>query len=349
MEIEIYEEGLEVESVDILDVKRKIEEIVDKFIAEIRKMGLVFCADECIDVVEEQVDTMGEEAPDWVKMTAVATEAFKLYDITKPFDMIFGRNVICSGANVTCTDGEKITYSVDRAPAFSPEDFRRRYGHYPRIWKEVYKGGTLIDKEVVLLQDRIGRAAGIFGWDKYKRLVAAALASFKHNFEQTLMAFAKYATMPLRKLWALPNIIPSIDEIEKRRWHAKIMEPPTFSPPAVLRYRTHFPWLNRVILRIGLHNPSEKSANIGVEVWKYDKSDRARIKDIEIPPGNSELRITMWCPLLSFWKRIDISHGYAVIDPVRADKGLAVIYATTEPSPVYTVNPQENMYKGLSI
>ncbi len=348
MKIEVFEEGLEVESIEIVDVKRKIEEVVDKFINNLRQKGIALNASEAIEYVAESVDEMEEEAPDWVKIAAVSNEAMKAYSITKPFEVIFGWKTVCSGASVTCSDGVKVTYSMDRAPARSPDDFKRRYGHYPRIWMEEYKGGTLIKKEVVLKQDRIGRAKDpIFGWDKYKKLVAGALCSFRHNFEESLFAFARTGKAPLKKVWVLPNIIPDVNKIEIRKWRARIMQPPCFCPPAVIRYRTKFPWLARVKVRIGFFNPSNKSVKVGIEVWRHDKSDRARISGIEIPPGNSELDVLLKCSPLSIGQRLDISNGYVAVDPYEAYKGVSVTYAVTEPRSVYSV--KEDMYGGLII
>ena len=349
MEVKVFEEGIDVMSVEIGDVKRIIEEKVLDFIDNIRRIGISMNATESLEKVATIVESMEDEAPDWVKMTAVAQDSMRAYSLTKPWDVIFGFNTCCGGASVSTTDGAVVTYEMERVAARDPEHAKRRLGHYPRIWRIESKGGLEVKREVVLEQDRLGRAGGIFGWDKYKTMIAAALASFKHNFQEYLHAFAKYAKAPLRKAWVLPNIIPDVNKIEARRWRARIMQPPTFCPPAVIRYRTKFPILNQVLIRIGLYNPDKKESIIGVEVWRYDKQDRAQIKDIEVPPGNSELRVKLKCHPLSFSQRVDISNGYVTVEPTKAEEGITVTYVTTEPKPAYKANPVEDMFKGLKI
>jgi len=349
MEIEIFEEGIDVMSVEISDVKRKIEEIVLDFIESIRRMGVTMNATESIDKIASVIESMEEEAPDWVKMTAIAQDSMKAYSVTKPWDVVFGFNICCGGAGVSTTDGTVVTYEMERGAACDPEGFKRKYGHYPRIWRIETKAGTEVKRELVLEQDRLGRAGGVFGWDKYKVMIAGALASFKHNFEEYIHAFARYAKVPLRKAWVLPNVIPDVNKVEARKWHAKIMKPPTFCPPAVLRYRTKFPILNQVLIRIGLYNPDRKTSTVGVEIWNYEKQNRAQIKDIEVPPGNSELRIKLRCNPLSISQRVDISNGYVTVEPIQANEGIVVTYATSEPKPAYKANPLEDIFKGIKI
>jgi len=56
-----------------------------------------------------------------------------------PRGLVLGNNTCCHGAGVHVTTYR--VYTMERRAASSPEDHRRRYGHYPRVYM-TYKGRT---------------------------------------------------------------------------------------------------------------------------------------------------------------------------------------------------------------
>jgi len=331
-------EPVEIVQTEILDVKEKVRSFVEGYIDRLKtKFDMSFHPDEAFGKIEPIVSEMGEEAVNWGFMDSVCGELMRTYSLTAPIKMLFGYNVTCSNIGVQTNDGTTVTvYTEEKGPAYSPDDFNKRYGHYPRIWRVVRntRTGEVISKDLAHMQDRLGRAGGTFGWDKYRSCVAGALASFKHNFEAMLMAVAKFAKTPLTKPWVAPNMVPEVLKREREKWHVTELKPDQFYLPFCFRYHTRFPILNRVHFRIGMYAP--EGGDVGIDFWNVYKGDRARIGTVKLPAGHSEINIGMRCSPLSIGQRIDISSGHLVINPISTnDKGsVTCSYVVTTPPSV---------------
>ena len=336
-EIKTYE-PVEIIQTEILDVKEKIRTFVEGYMDRLKtKFDLSFNPDETFGKLRGVISEMEEEAVNWSFMDSVCRELMRTYSLTSPIKMIFGYNVTCSNVGVETNDGTTVVvYTEEKGAAYSPEDFKNRHGHYPRIWRIVRnrRTGEVIARELAHVQDRLGRAGGVFGWDKFRSCVAGALASFRHNFEALLMAVAKFAKTPLTKPWVSPNMVPEVLKREREIWHVTELKPDQFYLPFCFRYHTRFPILNRVFFRIGMYAP--QGGEVGIDLWNAYKGDRARIGKVKLPAGHSEINLGLRCSPFSIGQRIDISSGHLVINPISTgDKGsITCSYVVTTPSSV---------------
>ncbi|RLI83674.1 hypothetical protein DRP04_00715 [Archaeoglobales archaeon] len=329
-------EPVEVIQTEILDVKEKVREKIETQLDRLRKF-VHFNPDDVARTVEKVYTEMKEEAVNWGFMDSICKDLMRTYSLTSPIKMIFGYNVTCSNVGVETNDGTTVVvYTEEKGAAASPEHFKSRFGHYPRIWRIVRnrRTGEVIAKELAHMQDRLGRAGGTFGWDKFRCCVAGALASFRHNFEALLMAVAKFAKTPLTKPWLAPNMVPEVLKREKEKWGVTRLKPDEFYLPFCFKYHTRFPILNRVSFKIGMYTP--KGGEVGIDLWNIYKGDRARIGKVKIPPGHSEINLSLKCSPFSIGQRIDISSGHLVINPISTgDKSsITCSYVVTSPSSV---------------
>jgi len=247
---------------------------------------------------------MAEEGPDWVAYSLAANDLSRTFIDTSPFGVRLAANTCCNTARAFVTDGEVSYYNEIRA-AYDPEDFRRRYGHYPRLYKSTK--GTVV---VVGSQDRIGRAGGIYGWSNDKNMIAGALASYRHNFVQSIIAYFKRPRLPLTTAWVLPNLT-----LEETR------APEQFHPAASFTFRHVRPsMVNRYVVTATCSTP----AKLGLEWWASDKSDLGKA-ELELPEGTTRFVARLIGPP---FRKIA---GYFTINVIDAPKGITIESVTTTP------------------
>ena len=230
------------------------------------------------------------------------------YATNAPKGLNIGSNVCCHSVGVQVTTYR--VYTMDRAAAYSPEDFRNRYGHYPRLYVIDKKKGTSVVGEMKGNRKySLGRAGGDYGWDKTRDLVAFALASFRHNFEALLAAFSSRPSLPCTDYWDLPNLVNDQDIASRESsYHAKIVAPPVAVPPASYTFDFMVP-RRAVTFRVAVATPNETESY--VEFWDSAKNDMAKPLKVIFPKGTSET----WIRLRGF----PIKSGYFNINPVNSE------------------------------
>lgn len=269
-----------------------------------RKELLPKVLDKVLEDIRPLVAEMAEEGPDWVAYSLAASELERTFISTSPLDIRSAIRTICNTARASVTDGT-VTYYNETGAASSPEHFKARYGHYPNLYKSI--GTTVV---VTGVQDRVGRAGGIYGWSKDRNMVAGALASYTHNFIQSIIAFFKRPRLPLVSPWVLPNLTL-----------AETVAPEQFHPPASFTYSHIRPsFINTYTVVTSCDTPSR----LGLEWWKYDKSDMARV-EVELPEGTVKSTTRLIGPPLV--KRT----GYFTINVIDAPKGITVNSVSTSP------------------
>jgi len=83
------------------------------------------------DILAPMLEVGDASAPDVT--SAYSKEVMAQWYIgNAPRGLVLGNNTCCHGAGVQVTTYR--VYFMERRAAYSPEDFRRRYGHYPRVW-----------------------------------------------------------------------------------------------------------------------------------------------------------------------------------------------------------------------
>ena len=256
--------------------------------------------------IRPKVKEMLEEAPDWVVHQSAVFEQSINYLMTVPGSpqAHIGMNTCCSGAGVVVSGS--IVYYMEKAPAYSPDDWYRRYGDYPKIYI-----ATPERTEVILKQDRLGRAGGLFGWSKDRNLVAGALASFTHNFVEALIAFVERPRLPQTRDWILPNL--TLSETKK---------PEQFHPPASYSYAVARPAFN---ITFDVRVSSETPVELGFEWWDAYKNDLARVESVKVDAGDNRILAMLRGPPLR------IRRGYFTINVLDAPKGLTITSVSTYP------------------
>jgi len=233
-----------------------------------------------------------------------------------PRGLVLGNNTCCHGAGVHITTYR--VYTMERRAARSPEDFRRRYGHYPRVYV-TEKGRTT---QVAVMRgnrrEGLGRMGGDHGWDSTRDLFGFALASFRHNFQALLGAFADRPKLPCKEEWHLPNLIYSekVEEIE-RRYGCRIVEPPVAVPPASYKFSFVAP-TPMMVLAIGTNCPRDTKAIL--EVWDANKRDLADPTEVTFPQGESETILVVQAPFGAL-----IQKGFFNINPINSEMTVSYV------------------------
>ncbi len=288
-----------------LEIKGPVSKAVGGFLPDDDLLRDTF--ESVVSYVSEQISTGAGSFGDIISAYSKTVIA-EWYVGEAPPGLNFSNGVCCSGTKVQCTTWK--AYWIDVAAAYSPLDFKNKYGHWPRIWcKEngnTYQAGEIQGP----CEDGLGRAGGYVGWDKFRDLVAFALASFKHNFEALLGAFANRPKLPCNKKWYLPNLVyaPAVEDLEKK-WSAKIVAPPVAVPPASYQFDV-FP-TPLLVLKVGTKCP--KSTEAYIEFWDSKKQDLVQPQKVTFPQGESETIFYLKSLLPS------ISKGYFNINPVNSD------------------------------
>jgi len=180
----------------------------------------------------------------------------------------------CNGSWANCTDGT-ITYTHEQGYGYSPEDYKEREGHYPKL-RKTEKGRTVVVGENVGEQrNGLGRAGGPWGWSEDGNLIAGALASFVHNFIATLLGYFDRPRLPCTDEWRIPNIVLAETEV-----------PDQFHPDASYKFSGIAPApVHTYTFRVD--TPTD--AVIGLEWWDSDKSRVARRDKVELEKGASRV------------------------------------------------------------
>lgn len=212
--------------------------------------------------------------------------------------------------------GRRLYFTYEHRPAYSPEDYRRRYGHYPRVY---YTWGY--NRGVALVIDRLGRAGGPLGWGALGVSVAAALASFRHNFEVWLSGIFKRPCANTSEEWVLPNVVPIAQRLIEARYHARIREPQEFVPPAA--YDAKVPPSPVVAYRFGVK--AETSVKFKVATWSDRPGGTLMAEvDVELEPGEHEVVVT--ASYMPF-----VTNHVVTIEPLHAPRGMTIAYMYTAP------------------
>jgi len=239
-----------------------------------------------------------------------------------PKGLNLGNNTCCHGAGVQVTTYR--SYFMERGAAHTPDDFRNRYGHYPRIYMRE-KGKTY---EVHTMRGPasggLGRAGGYAGWDKTRDLFAFALASFRHNFQALLGAFASRPSLPCSEAWHLPNLIHSkyVEDIE-RRYGCRIVRPPVAVPPASYSYSFTLP-TPMMVLAVGTKCP--RDVECWVEFWGPNKQNLVDPYKVTFPKGESETIFTLRAAPPAMLQK-----GFFNINPINSELTISYVRVLAPP------------------
>jgi len=290
-----------------VEVRQPTIKPVGGALPEMEELDAVFKSQH--EFVEEQ---MKDEAATPIDILSAYSKSVmaEWYVGNGPKGLNLGNNVCCHGAGVNVTTYR--AYFMEQRAARSPENFRARYGHYPRIFMR--EKGRTYDVHV-MKGDRkagLGRAGGTVGWDKTRDLFAFALASFRHNFQALLGAFASRPKLPCTEEWHLPNLVHSkyVRDIE-RRYGCDIVDPPVAVPPASYTFSLTLP-SPMLVLAVGTNCP--KDVTTYCEFWDANKKDLVEPFKVTFPKGESVTIITLRAvpPAL-------VQKGYFNINPVNSE------------------------------
>lgn len=220
---------------------------------------------ECEDILTPMIDA-GTATPVDIEAT-FARRALEYYVGGTPRNTALGSNVCCHGAGVHVTTYK--VYKMEGAGAYHPDEFNRRYGHYPRLFMVDHGRTTRVGEMRGDKNHSLGRAGGLTGWDSTRDMFGFAMASFEHNFEALLGAFSSRPSLPCTDAWTLPNLVYS-EEIERRerRFNCEIVEPAYAIPPASYSYSFMLPTPSMVLL---VGTKCDQEVNTKCEVWNSDK------------------------------------------------------------------------------
>jgi len=270
-----------------------------------KRLKLPRMVDKVFEEVSPTIEEMRDEAPDHLIYSSAVNQLMQEYSISAPEGSIIGHNTVCSGAGVN-VPVVNVSYNLERATATTPEVFKQSTGHYPAINKTTATATVKVGE-----QSTLGRMGGILGWSTDRDLVAGALASFFHNFVETLVAIVKRAMTPFDGEWVLPNLV-----LPETR------EPKQFVPPASFEYSVWRP-AARVTTQFAVATATP--AKIKVVYWDRNKKDLAATDEIELEEGTSTVKVALRGPPLA------IKSGYMNVEPIDAPKGLTVSKVTAKP------------------
>lgn len=233
-----------------------------------------------------------------------------------PKGLALGNNTCCHGAGVQVTSYK--VYYMERNAAHSPEDFRRKYGHYPRVFMR--ERGRTVQIAVMRGNRRegLGRMNGDAGWDITRDVFGFALASFRHNFQALLGVFVDRPSLPCSEEWHLPNLVYSrhVQEIE-RKYGCRIVEPPVAVPPASYKFRFLAP-TPMIVLAIGTKCPRKTKCIL--QVWDANKKDVCDPLEVEFPKGESETVLVIQAPI-----GLMIQSGFFNINPINSEMTVSYV------------------------
>jgi len=260
--------------------------------------------DDVLSNTKKTLAEMEEEAPDPVIYETACHEQLLSFAESSPGDIQVGMAVCCAARPAFVSgeiDGKKVIYQA-----------KYYIGRYlPSGGLPIYRVVDSTREEAGRL-DRYGRMGGPFGWDKFRDLVAGALASFRHNFIALLLGFFRRPLLPLSKAWVLPNMVL-----------AETRAPNQFVPPASFQYNLIRPAINS-IWTIEISSPTD--AKIGLDWWDSKKRDLARLEEVKISKGDSKVKV-----ILTSFRPMLARKGYFTINPIDAPKGLTIKKVTTTP------------------
>jgi hypothetical protein len=274
------------------DIKRPEVEI--ERISEKPTLPLPGSLNEKLAALKPVLDQMYEEAPGHLRYQAAANDLILDYIMSAPGTSI-ATNVCCAGVGLSVS-GTTVYYIPRYVGATLPS------GGAP-----VIKAVNGKSEEQGRITD-YGRMGGNFGWSKDRDLIAGALASFTHNWVGLLALFRDRAKLPQTEPWVLPNLTL-----------AETVAPKQFVLPASYHYALLRPAL---LTRMFVEVSSETPLKLGFEWWDINKNSIARIDSLDVPSGDSTIRLLVY--------RLPV-RGYFNIEPIDAPKGLTVKSVTTIP------------------
>jgi len=240
--------------------------------------------------IKELFAPMGGDTSDWYEMSAAIDDLLwgtYLRDMQAAGAKI-AQNIICAASGARVSDGET-TYYHDRLVGATA---------FPAT---IYK----TTRVTTTTQGRItgpGRMGGLGGWTLDKDAIAAALASFWHNWIATLIAFFDRASLPLTNRVTLPNIVL-----------AETKEPKQLVVPL----STKFSRLPTPLLVTTVNISAPVKSSFWAEFWHSNKELAGKTDVIEIEAGTSEVVIHHSPDILE-------TSGFFNIEPNDAPEGLVI-------------------------
>lgn len=240
--------------------------------------------------------SMQNETTDWLEYSEAANNVMNKYYLRtlQNIGASIVSNIVCSGVNSRLTRDD-ITYSRDVYPTAAPGG---------KIYK-TDKAGTTTQGQF----SSPGRMNGITGWSTDRNLIAAALASYTHNFVALMMAFFSRAQLPLNESVQLPNLVL-----------AETREPKQFVPPLSMSYNI----LPSPVMVTRVKTTAPVASQIKLVQWNSSKEDLAESEVIDIPAGTSTIEfVTQLYPFEN--------SGILNIEPVNAPQGITIESIETIP------------------
>jgi len=279
---------------------------------------------EVFDDLKESIELNYPDLDDPGRFEMIYQPLLEDYVINAPPLAQIGSALTClaRGAMVSgYINNVRVVYTYERGAAYTPEDYKRRYGHFPRIFRYF---GT--NKQVAFTLTGYGRAGGIHGWDNLGVAIAGVLESLRHNFEVLCSAIFKPPKIPCEHPWKLPNMVYDPEIVRRERmYHATIVVPKQLVLPA--KYEYNFPVPSPVaVFKIG--TTADTPVTYDVIFWKTMSEKTNTIQRIKIDkPGSYETILTV----TSF---PGLTNGYISIEPIDAPKGMTVAYVDVFPMTV---------------
>lgn len=235
---------------------------------------------------------MGSETTPWLENAAAVMEILDLVYIKNLQEVgaKIASAVVCAANVARVTDGETAYY------------------HERKVGRDVRTERPLVYKSTkagVVEQGRLtepGRMGGLGGWTLDKDAIAAALASYTHNFVALLMAFFSRAKLPLNRSVILPNLVL-----------AETREPRQFVPPLSMGYSG----LPKPVMTNTIKVSAPIKSSFWVELWSANKEVLGKTETIEVEPGTSEIVVSHF---LMPWER----NGFLNVEPYDAPQGLVI-------------------------
>lgn len=268
-------------------------EIETVHLSSLPTVDLPMSLNEKLDQMRPLMDEMASEAPGPVRYQAAAHALFLEFLSTAPPRSFISSNVTCAGVGLSTNNGNTI-YVLTPQVAYTPQNqpiYRVKSG----IWDEQ---GRLSSP---------GRMNGPFGWSKDRDLIAAALASFAHNFVAMLLGFWQRAKLPQTEPWNLPNLVL-----------AETRAPNQLVLPASYTYQLLRP---AVRTRFVIETSSSTPVSLGFDWWDSGKGNVTRIDKVDVAAGDNRIILAGRVPM----------SGYLTINPIDAPKGLVIKSVNTIP------------------
>lgn len=264
--------------------------------------------EEVFPAVNEVVHEMQSEGPEHIAHAAAANRLLLDFQDSAPLGAAINAETLCQGSFVTSSNGQ-ITYVHEQNRGQTPEHFRSRHGHYPRVERRSSAGSVVVGRNVGSQQGGTGRANGPTGWMEDGDAIAAALASFVHNFVAALIGYFDRPSLPHTEGdWELPNIVL-----------AETRTPDQFHPAASYSFRVAP--TPTVTFATTVSSPTDGA--LALQVWNSNKEDMG-VVEVDIEEGRNEI-------VSSVIRAVPMTRGYFNVNVLDAPRGVTVNSVRTFP------------------